>query len=234
MLNPTRLIEIIRAAWEIHGFKTPVVILSRSLVYVYFLLFKRNAKFVLSGKKHEYAFHLLNATFRTERAVEIPIALESCGLSGEILEVGNVLNQYSSFPHEVVDKYERCPGVINEDIVTYSPGKQYDLIITISTLEHVGWDESPRNPQKLLSAIGNLKSLLRPGGTLIATVPLGYNAFLDDCIVNDRLDVSRVCFMKRVSRTNDWVETSKEDAMRHPYGSVYSFANAIAIIFHAA
>ena len=234
MFNPKRLTETIRSTWKFHGYKTPLVIPLRCLEYAFFVLFKRNSKFVLSGKEHKYAFYLLNATFRNERAVEIPIALESHALSGEILEVGNVLNQYSPFPHDVVDKYERCPGVINEDIVTYTPGKQYDLVIAISTLEHVGWDEPSGNPEKLLSAFSNIKSLIKPGGALIATVPLGYNSFLDSCIVNDSLDVSGVRFMKRISRSNDWVETNKNDAMRRPYGSVYSFANAIAVIFYAS
>ena len=35
---------------------------------------------------------------------------------------------------------------------------KYDLIVTISTLEHVGWDEEPRDPSKVLRAIENLKS----------------------------------------------------------------------------
>jgi hypothetical protein len=28
---------------------------------------------------------------------------------------------FIQFPHEVVDKYERVPGVINEDLVAYAP-----------------------------------------------------------------------------------------------------------------
>jgi hypothetical protein len=35
----------------------------------------------------------------------------------------------------VVDKYEKDVGVINEDIVDFQPGRSYELIISISTLD---------------------------------------------------------------------------------------------------
>jgi hypothetical protein len=38
----------------------------------------------------------------------------------------------------VLDKYEQAPGVINEDVVSFSPPQKYDLIVSVSTLEHVG------------------------------------------------------------------------------------------------
>ena len=35
----------------------------------------------------------------------------------------------------------------------------FDLIVAISTLEHVGWDESPRDPAKAPRAVEVLRSL---------------------------------------------------------------------------
>ena len=55
---------------------------------------------------------------------------------------------YYKFEHDIVDKYEKKKGIINQDIVDYKPDKKYDLIISISTLEHVGWDETPRENYK--------------------------------------------------------------------------------------
>jgi hypothetical protein len=82
--------------------------------------------------------------------------------------VGNVLSHYFSVNHDVVDKYEKAEGVINRDIIDFHPSKEYDLIISISTLEHVGWDEDIsdhkilHDPSKILRAIENLRGLLAP------------------------------------------------------------------------
>lgn len=46
--------------------------------------------------------------------------------------------------------------------------KKYDfLIISISTLEYVGWNEDPRDPGKVIRAIENLLELLSPSGKII-------------------------------------------------------------------
>lgn len=225
-----KLFNAAYSVWVMHGWWAPWVIISRVSLYFYCLLFRRWKTFSYDGRTHRYAFHLANVTFRCERTVEIPIALKTYSLNGDVLEVGNVLTQYFLFHHDVVDKYEKEAGVINEDILTFAPGKLYDLILSVSTLEHVGWDEIPKKPEKLLPAFANLKSLLKPGGRLLATVPLGYNSFLDECLNRGLLELTRVSFMKRVSKTNDWVEASKEDAMNRTYGSRYPCGNAIAIM----
>jgi len=94
-----------------------------------------------------------------ERAVEIPIiwhiVRENKGK--RILEAGNVLSHYFRVDHDIVDKYERAEDVINEDVVNFQPSKKYDLIVSISTLGHVGWDENPKEPSKILKAIEHLK-----------------------------------------------------------------------------
>ncbi len=81
---------------------------------------------------------------------EIPIV---CGFvnkeKGKILEVGNVLSHYFTFEQVVVDKFERGEGIINEDITTLELNERYDLIVSISTLKHVGWDE--RSPSETLN-----------------------------------------------------------------------------------
>jgi hypothetical protein len=51
--------------------------------------------------------------------------------------------------------------------------------VSISTLEHVGWDEMTREPMKILKAIENLKNLTNPKGKIVVTLPLGYNPELD-------------------------------------------------------
>src|SRR4029079_3650023 len=118
--------------------------------------------------------------------VEIPIIWDIVRLSRErherILEVGNVLSHRFATYHDVLDKYERIPGIINEDVISYKPENPYDLIVSISTMEHVGWDESPKEPSKILKGLENLINMLSDKGKIIMTVPLGYNSFLDNLL----------------------------------------------------
>ena len=124
---------------------------------------------------------MYHATYTNERAVEIPVAM---GLVDKyrgrrILEVGNVLSHYFSFPHVIVDKYEVGPGVTNEDIDEFATSQKFDLIISISTLEHVGWDETPRDRTKIIKALKNIRNLVNPGGLVMVTLPVGQNPLLD-------------------------------------------------------
>jgi cyclopropane fatty-acyl-phospholipid synthase-like methyltransferase len=85
-----------------------------------------------------------------------------------------VTHWYYRHKHDVVDKLEK--GCINEDIARYKTWKKYDLIISVSTLEHVGFDcgEYP-NPNKIFVAIKNMKSMLKKDGLMFITIPVGYN-----------------------------------------------------------
>jgi hypothetical protein len=61
------------------------------------------------------------------------------------------------------------------------------LIVSITTLEHVGWDETLHDDVKIVRAIENLRSLVRPNGVMIiVTFPLGYN-FAIDKVLKDRV-----------------------------------------------
>jgi hypothetical protein len=147
-----------------------------ALMYKCFL----RGKFIFQGKVYHYFYHPYNCTYRNERAVEIPICWEivkdARNKGQKILEVGNVLSHYFHVDHDIVDKYEKAIGIINEDVCNFKSSKKYYLIISISTLEHVGFDEEPRDPCKVLRAIENLKSLLAVGGKMVATFPVGYSA----------------------------------------------------------
>ena len=147
----------------------------------YYGTFKGSNTFFFQKNKLKYFYHKANATWTNERAIEIPIMCEHIKKhpNSRMLEIGNVLSHYFRMSHDVVDKYEKAPGVINQDVVEYTPDYCYDLIISISTLEHVGWDETPRDPEKIFLAIENLKKILAPGGKLVITLPIGENPALD-------------------------------------------------------
>ena len=79
-----------------------------------------------------------------------------------------------------MDKYERAAGVRNVDVLDLPPEPAYDLIVSVSTLEHVGRDETAaRARARACARSSTCARLLRPGGTLFATVPVGYNPALD-------------------------------------------------------
>ena len=207
----------------------PFVVLARLVFYAWSVVFRSHKTFELDGRRFRYFFDLQNATFRCERAVEIPVALSLFPLEGDVLEIGNVLSQYRRFPHDVIDKYEQAEGVQNVDVVDFAPDKRYDLIISISTFEHVGWDEVPRDPEKAVRALGYIRTLLKPGGRLLVTVPTGYNSTIDEGLRQGGLGFSRVFYLKRTSRLNDWETTTCDDALSLPYGSRYPCANALAV-----
>ncbi len=208
-----------------------------SFEYNYYKLFKSRNIFMFQRKPYKYFYHEYNTTWRNERAVEIPIVwniVKACGRIN-VLEVGNVLSHYFGVNHDIVDKYEKAEGVITEDVTELCSSKKYDLIISISTLEHVGWDENPSDhrilhePEKIIRAIENLKGLLTTNGKIVVTLPLGYNADLDRLLKNDKIRFdSRFC-LKRVSKDNKWVETIWKDVEDSKYNSPFPAANGLII-----
>jgi SAM-dependent methyltransferase len=197
----------------------------------------KRGTFTFQGKSYEYFYHKYNTTWQNERAVEIPIVSEVLKKSKtkNILEVGNVLSYYFPVTYDIVDKYERAKGVINEDIVDFHPSKKYDLIISISTLEHVGWIEDLDNDKiqhtsfKICKTIENMKRLLSPQGRIFITVPLGWNCELDELISNETIRFTKRLFMKRVSKDNKWVEVDYKNVKGAKYGSPFPSANALLV-----
>jgi SAM-dependent methyltransferase len=210
-----------------HGLKFPLVILHRAIIYVVRKGFGARV-FELAGIKYHYEIHPY--ILDNERAVEIGLARSFLrNRSGDTLEVGNVLSTYMVFSHDVVDKYEQGAGVLNEDVVTYSPEKKYDTIITLSTLEHVGWDEQPEDPAKVSVAIERLKKLLKPDGRMLVTMPLGYNPHVDQMIREQRLALTELRFLKRKSADNQWCEATWDEVKDVKYGSPFACGNAIVV-----
>jgi len=186
----------------------------------YYRIFKGGRTFSFQGSAYRYLYRQYNTTFVNERAIELPLAWDLVKRypPERVLEIGNVLaHYYKPTRHDVLDKYEKAPGVINDDVVTFAPGKRYDLIVSVSTLEHVGWDEEPREPGKILRAIDNLTSLLAPGGQLFMTVPTNYNAELDGFLAEARIPFSSVGYAKRVTKDNQWREAGWSEVEHTPY-----------------
>jgi len=198
--------------------------------FFYHRTFKSNSTFLFRGKPQTYFYHMYGRTWRNERCVEVPIVWELVKKYREksILEVGHVLSNYFSFEHDIVDKYEKVDGVINADIVDFNPPKKYELIVGISTLEHIGLYENPQRPDKVLEAFENLKSLLAPSGRILVTLPMGFNPVLDKYLDTREIGFTEAEFLKRIS-LDRWTQVSWEEARATKYNSPFPNANALVI-----
>lgn len=196
-----------------------------------FLLLHKYYK--IENSKYRY-FVNKNNSVNTERVVEIPYIMKFLNLQTDenLLEVGNVLSNYLKTSHTILDKYEIGENIINEDAVNYNPGKKFRNIVSISTFEHIGFDEPVRGYGKMREALLNIIGLLEESGQLVITVPLGYNPEVDDLIRSHKINFSKAHYLKRFSRLNLWKETSLDDALQCKYGSKYPAANAVAILIY--
>ena len=212
------------------GLKMTFVRFMCRLLYWYYIAFRSARTFTFQGRHYNYFFHSYNTTWNNERTVEVPIVRNFIGDGGKrILEVGNVLSHYFHVNYDVIDKYEKAHGVINEDVVDFQPSKKYDLIVSISTLEHVGWDENSRDPKKILKAIENLRRCLAPKGKIVATLPLGFNPEVDRLIEEKKIGFTRQYCLKRVSPLNKWVEVSYEEIKGSKIHDPFPNANGLVV-----
>jgi SAM-dependent methyltransferase len=133
-----------------------------------------------------------------ERLVEFPWVVAKAP-SGDVLDAGSALNQRVALDRVL-------PLVRSLTITTFTPGAEeehpgpryvaadlrelpfddesFDTVVSVSTLEHVGMDNSeygstePRSedPDKEMGrALDELRRVLRPGGRVLLTVPYGRN-----------------------------------------------------------
>jgi len=172
---------------------------------------------------------------RMKRKVEIAIAtwfLHNQDKGAKVLEVGNVLRNYGFTEcRDILDKYDSSPGVINQDVVDFLPKEKYDAIISISTLEHVGWDEAVRDSGKIPRAIKNLKeNCMLPLGTLLVTLPLGYNTYFDEYIKNGGDIFTEKYFLKRISADNKWKQVEYSEVVCSKFGEPFNNAMFVGIV----
>ncbi|OLB49207.1 MAG: hypothetical protein AUI08_08500 [Gemmatimonadetes bacterium 13_2_20CM_2_65_7] len=203
----------------------------RSLLSAYYRRFKSGRSFTARGVDYHYFYHAYNQTYCNERAVEIPIVWPMVQQvpPERVLEIGNVLSHYFPTRHDVVDKFEQAPRVQNVDVVDFRPTQPYDLIVSISTLEHVGLNEKPLEPEKPARAIRHLQHCLSPRARLVITVPMGFNPHLDRMLQEGRIPLDDPLCLRRISADNRWREVSWEDIRRARYGHPYRNANGLVV-----
>jgi hypothetical protein len=167
-----------------------------------------------NGLELEYFDHLYNHTMYNMRRVEIPIVRwfieQSSG--ARILEIGNVLSHYGRVTWQAVDLREAVE--IQADVMAWRPAQPVDLLISISTVEHIGFGKyagktAPTTPADVLR---RLRSFLAPGGRAVVTAPTAYNPMLDEQAKRGALGVERMWCM-RVVNGNEWEECTLDEAL---------------------
>lgn len=187
--------------------------------------------FTWRGEEVPYFRDPYHYTWLNERSVEVALArrvlAEHPGAS--VLEIGNVTRHYLPVDHPVVDKYEHGPGVTNLDVVDLDVEQEYDLVLAISTLEHVGLDEDVLDPGKPGRAVAALVRALRPGGLLWMTVPVGYNPDLDRDLRDGGLGFTRLEALRRQPHRNLWREVPLADVWTTPYDRFLYTAHGLVV-----
>jgi hypothetical protein len=191
---------------------------------------KRTFRF--QGADLGYFYHPYNMTWATERCLEVPVARSyAAGFDpADTLEVGNVLSHYAPVAHTVLDKFERGRGIINQDIVEFCPGRTFRFILSISTFEHIGFDDeiSGSSGDRILEAIRASRQLLDASGLLVITVPIGYNPDLDALLAAGRLPLVREFYFQR-SGKQTWQQADKLEVLKSRYAAPYPYANGVLV-----
>ncbi|WP_156427993.1 hypothetical protein [Thiohalocapsa sp. ML1] len=192
-----------------------------------------NRRFEALGVSLRHFVHHYNVTWRNERCVEIACALHFLKEweHSRVLEVGNVLSYYSDHAHCVSDKYEQSPGVLGIDFLDFKPENRFDSFISVSTFEHIGWDESPRTPGKVERALFRIRELVLNPERVFLALPLGYNQELDDLLIAGRHPFARAEYLVRVDKEQHWdsVPLAAALAPKHRYNARFEGASALAL-----
>ncbi len=196
------------------------------------ILLKKDKFFLFENKKLKYFYHGYNATWTNGRCIEVPIIMSYIqnGYNSHILEFGSVLPHYYPVRWDVLDKFEIRKKVINEDVIDFYPSNKYNLIVSISTLEHVGFDDDNKDPEKPLKAVLHLKEhCLENNGKMIFTVPIGYNPSIDFLLFKNNSVFNKKYYFRNYPKKG-WIEISEEIARNTNYDYNSEVADTIGIV----
>jgi SAM-dependent methyltransferase len=222
-----------RAAWAVRRFGVRALVMKRFRMALAPVIIRRLEPhpFEVAGARYDTFHHRYNTTWANERAVEIPLvkALIDDPPGANILEVGNVLSHYFEPTWQVLDKYEKGPRVVNEDVVDFKGSSAFDLIVSISTFEHIGFDDQEAahgSSGAILAAWESVKDALRPGGLAAITAPMGYNPDMDELVNANAFAFDETHFLKRKTQRS-WECVTPADARGSLYGKPFPAGNCI-------
>jgi len=200
---------------------------------------ERKATFSHRGVTLSYLSHPYNHASRNMRSIEVPIIRHYLELAWmhnpqtTVLEFGNVLEHYGPRDWSVLDVKEKGPGITNADVMKWEPPSRYSLIVSISTLEHIGFGayvdftDMPPFPH---AVVARLKSWLAPGGVLVMTVPAGFNPMLDLEVHMGKLGVDHTWYMYRVNDANEWADCTVAEGLAMPYGKRWKWGSGMGVL----
>jgi len=206
------------------------------LVHPLTVVARRGRSFETMGTELPYEIGRYNNSWLNERTVEIAVARHILDRRRPrtVLEVGNVLRNYQlaelrGVEHTVVDRYEEVDDVVNDDIRTFRSDRRYDVVISLSTLEHVGFDGPDKDPQGPIRALQTMRKHLSDDAVLLVTVPLGYNHQLDAAIADGEFSCTEQFGLRRTTWDNQWIEAALPECVGAAYGSPFRNANAVYV-----
>ena len=190
-----------------------------------------------------------NAAATNERTIEIPLGFYFKDyFKNDIIEIGAVTPYYHNCQHEVYDLYDSYKKCIRKDFSTCDDFYKNKNILSISTVEHIGFDNYSNQHGKYPVERWDggfiiLQKIISSCNNYLLTIPIGYNPVLDHKILQS--DISHL-ICKRTNRQNDW-EQDLENNINYAYGrnnhiallqkfgytynkAIFNNANAICII----
>jgi hypothetical protein len=216
--------------------------ISKSLLFK-LLNFQQKNSLVIDNKKINQIYNDYNISFMNERTIEIPFVLHllkkyiKLFSNLNILEIGNTLIHYENknniIKRKILDKYEVYPNVINLDLEDYKSTKKFNIIFSISTLEHIGSDYGEnRNDSKFKKSISKCIELLDQDGFLIITLPIYYRNVVDDFIFENNMFLEKHFFLRK-NIQNDWMKSTEKETKANKnkliYNKNFPLANALFI-----
>jgi SAM-dependent methyltransferase len=227
-----------------------------------------------TNKKKTNSVNVYNAEGLDERLVEYKwIMQELKKKSGLLLDAGSVLN-FSIILNELIKRYKIIIQTLypeNYYFNNYSVSYFYldlkekffkenifDIVVCISTLEHVGFNNNKynyfgqkkeylpaKNNSNYKEVIKNIYRILKPGGTVYISLPFGKKQIFEDLqqfdskMINDVINIFKPKkFNKRfvLYKNHSWIEVLEEDCLesefRHNYKvkSIDNAASARAVV----
>lgn len=212
---------------------------------------------------HRRTLELLALTL-SERTVEIPFVLSQYHGEARVLEIGfahaepRYVEALQSLEIPLLVGLDLVPGnqklaqvfspVVGDVRTSLFRAGAFDLVLLVSTVEHVGRDNSgygidrdgasiDEHPDR--SAIATIARWLAPGGRLLVTVPFGrfedhgwlvnYDAaHLDALVAASGLDVASARYYEQ---RGGWVPCDRDEVRNRGYGSLgVPNAGAVALL----
>lgn len=176
----------------------------------------------------------------SEKTLELALAYyylkEAYKKGYKVIEWGNVtrFNQHLfdfQLSHDVVDI---CEGpTFKEDFEFWEPKHNYDFLLSISTLEHVGTGDNNLPKEGIQKTIKVAKRIPSIAPRALLTIPLQCNTELEDLILNNKepFDIYNKTYYTRISE-KEWEEIPREKVgtLGKKYHYPWKYCNEISIL----